>query len=78
MQATMPGRALIFSAPAFWALLRQQPSLREHVVRYLARQVGHGRDALAARCLASGRLSTMNGRAIPMEQGQRDDDEAQP
>jgi CRP/FNR family transcriptional regulator, cyclic AMP receptor protein len=47
--ATAPGRALILGAPAFWALLRQQPPVREHVLRYLARQVGQNRDALAAR-----------------------------
>jgi CRP/FNR family transcriptional regulator, cyclic AMP receptor protein len=47
--ATTPGRALILSAPVFWTLLRQEPTVREHVLRYLARQVGHGRHALAAR-----------------------------
>jgi CRP/FNR family transcriptional regulator len=47
--ATTPGQALVLSAPAFWALLRQQPPMREHVLRYLARQVGQSRDALAAR-----------------------------
>jgi CRP/FNR family transcriptional regulator, cyclic AMP receptor protein len=47
--ATTPGRALILSAPAFWTLLRQQPPAREHVLRYLARQVSQSRDALAAR-----------------------------
>jgi CRP/FNR family transcriptional regulator, cyclic AMP receptor protein len=47
--AATPGRALILSAPAFWTLLRQHPPAREHVLRYLARQVGQGRDALAAR-----------------------------
>jgi CRP/FNR family cyclic AMP-dependent transcriptional regulator len=47
--ATRPGRALILSAPAFWALLRQQPTVREHVLRHLASQVGQSRDALAAR-----------------------------
>jgi len=47
--ATTPGRALILSAPAFWTLLRQQAPAREHVLRYLARQVGQSRDALAAR-----------------------------
>jgi CRP/FNR family transcriptional regulator, cyclic AMP receptor protein len=47
--ATAPGRALVLGAPAFWTLLRQQPPVREHVLRYLARQVGQDRDALAAR-----------------------------
>lgn len=47
--AATPGRALILSAPAFWTLLRQQPPAREHVLCYLARQVGQGRDAVAAR-----------------------------
>ena len=47
--ATAPGRALILGAPAFWTLLRQQPRVREHVLRYLARQVGQNRDALATR-----------------------------
>jgi len=46
--ATTPGRAVVLSAPAFWTLLRQQPPIREHVLRYLARQVGQSRDALAA------------------------------
>src|SRR5215469_3824805 len=57
--ATTPGRALILSAPAFWTLLRQQPAVREHVLRYLARQVGQGRDALAARAVGApgGRLA---------------------
>jgi len=50
--ASTPGRALTLSAPSFWTLLRQQPAVREHVLRYLARQVGHGREALAA--LAAG------------------------
>jgi CRP/FNR family transcriptional regulator len=54
--ATTPGRALVLSAPAFRTLLRQQPPVREHVLRYLARQVGQGRDALAARAAdAAGR-----------------------
>ena len=47
--ATTSGRALALGAPAFWTLLRQQPPVREHVLRYLARQVGQGRDALADR-----------------------------
>jgi CRP/FNR family transcriptional regulator, cyclic AMP receptor protein len=47
--ATAPGRAMSLSAPAFWTLLRQQPAVREHVLRYLAGQVGQTRDALAAR-----------------------------
>jgi CRP/FNR family transcriptional regulator, cyclic AMP receptor protein len=47
--ATTSGRALILSAPAFWTLLRQQPPIREHVLRYLARQVGQSRDALGSR-----------------------------
>jgi CRP/FNR family cyclic AMP-dependent transcriptional regulator len=47
--ATTPGRAVILSAPTFWALLRHQPPIREHVMRYLARQVGQSRDALATR-----------------------------
>jgi len=57
--ATAPGRALILSAPAFWTLLTQQPAVREHVLRYLARQVGQGRDALAARAVGApgGRLA---------------------
>ena len=46
---TTPGRTIILSASAFWTLLRQQPSAREHVLRYLARQVGQSRDVLAAR-----------------------------
>jgi CRP/FNR family transcriptional regulator, cyclic AMP receptor protein len=47
--ATTPGRALVLTARAFWTLLREQPPMREHVLRYLARQVGQSRDALAAR-----------------------------
>jgi CRP/FNR family transcriptional regulator, cyclic AMP receptor protein len=47
--ATAPGRALILSARAFWTLLRRQPQVREHVLRYLAREVGQSRDALTAR-----------------------------
>jgi CRP/FNR family transcriptional regulator, cyclic AMP receptor protein len=47
--ATTPGRALILSAPTFWTLLHQQPPVREHVLRYLARQASRSRDALAAR-----------------------------
>jgi CRP/FNR family transcriptional regulator, cyclic AMP receptor protein len=51
--AIAPGRALVLGAPAFWTLLRQQPSVREHVLRYLARQVGQGRDALADRAASA-------------------------
>lgn len=51
--ATTPGRVLTLSAAAFWTLLRQQPPVREHVLRYLARQVGQNRDALAARNLGT-------------------------
>lgn len=47
--ATAPGRALVLSAPVFWALLREQHQMREHVLRYLALQVGQTRIALAAR-----------------------------
>lgn len=47
--AITPGRALTLSAPTFWALLRHQPQMREHVLRYLAHQVAQSRDALAAR-----------------------------
>lgn len=47
--ATAPGRTLMLSAPAFWALLRQLPAVREHVLCYLARQVSQSRDALADR-----------------------------
>jgi CRP/FNR family transcriptional regulator, cyclic AMP receptor protein len=43
--AGTPGRAVTLSAATFWALLREQPSMREHVLRYLARQVGQGRAA---------------------------------
>jgi CRP/FNR family transcriptional regulator, cyclic AMP receptor protein len=51
--ATTQGRVLTLSAAAFWALLRQQPPVREHVLRYLARQVGQSRDALAARAVGT-------------------------
>jgi CRP/FNR family transcriptional regulator, cyclic AMP receptor protein len=47
--ATTPGRALVLSAPAFWALLREQHQMREHVLRHLALQVGQARAALATR-----------------------------
>jgi CRP/FNR family transcriptional regulator, cyclic AMP receptor protein len=47
--ATTPGQALVLSTPAFWTLLHQQPPVREHVLRYLAHQIGQNRDALAAR-----------------------------
>jgi CRP/FNR family transcriptional regulator, cyclic AMP receptor protein len=48
-EATTPGRALVLSAPAFWGLLCEQHQMREHVLRYLALQVGQTRAALAAR-----------------------------
>jgi CRP/FNR family transcriptional regulator len=51
--ATTPGRALVLSAPAFWALLCEQHQMREHVLRYLALQVGQTRAALAARATGS-------------------------
>jgi CRP/FNR family transcriptional regulator, cyclic AMP receptor protein len=47
--ATAPGRALVLNADAFWTLLRHQPPVREHVLRYLAREVGQNRDALVGR-----------------------------
>jgi CRP/FNR family transcriptional regulator, cyclic AMP receptor protein len=47
--ATTPGRAVTLSAEAFSALLREHPQVRDHVLRYLARQVTQSREALAAR-----------------------------
>lgn len=58
--ATTPGRALKLSARAFWTLLRQQPAVRDHALRYLAHEVGHGRDAMAA--LAAGTAGTAGSR----------------
>ena len=46
--ATTPGRVLVLSATAFWALLSEEHQVREHVLRYLAVQVGQTRAALAA------------------------------
>lgn len=46
--AATPGRAIVLSAPAFCALLREQPRMRGHVLRYLALEVGQTRAALAA------------------------------
>ena len=43
--ASTPGRAVTLSAVTFWALLREHPAMREHVLRHLARQVGQGRAA---------------------------------
>jgi CRP/FNR family transcriptional regulator, cyclic AMP receptor protein len=51
--ATAPGRALALSDRAFWALLREQSQVREHVLRYLARQVGDTRTALVAQATGS-------------------------
>jgi CRP/FNR family transcriptional regulator, cyclic AMP receptor protein len=53
--ATAPGRALVLSAPAFWALLHEQRQMREHVLRYLAFQAGQARVALAAHATGSAR-----------------------
>jgi CRP/FNR family transcriptional regulator, cyclic AMP receptor protein len=39
----------VLSAPAFRALLCEQHQMREHVLRYLALQVGQARAAPAAR-----------------------------
>jgi CRP/FNR family transcriptional regulator, cyclic AMP receptor protein len=47
--AATPGRGLALSAPAFWELLREQHEMREHVLRFLARQVGQTRATLTAR-----------------------------
>jgi CRP/FNR family transcriptional regulator len=47
--ALAAGRTLALTHHAFWALLRDQPLVREHVLRYLALQVSHTRTALAAR-----------------------------
>lgn len=47
--AITPGRAVALTAHAFLALLRDQPPVREHVLRYLALQVSHTRTALTSR-----------------------------
>lgn len=51
--ATRPGRALALSAHAFWALLREQHQIREHVLRYRALQVSDTRTAMATRATSS-------------------------
>jgi CRP/FNR family transcriptional regulator, cyclic AMP receptor protein len=53
--ATTPGRALVLSAPTFRALLCEQHQMREHVLRYLALQVGQARAALTARATGPAR-----------------------
>jgi CRP/FNR family cyclic AMP-dependent transcriptional regulator len=76
--AGTPGRAVTLSAAAFWALLREQPSMREHVLRHLARQVGQGRAAAGRGRPAITRLATwllaasgLGGRAIALPAGQQ-------
>jgi CRP/FNR family transcriptional regulator len=51
--ATTSGRALAVGAQTFWALLREQQQVREHVLRYLAREVSYTRAALATRATSS-------------------------
>jgi CRP/FNR family cyclic AMP-dependent transcriptional regulator len=46
--ATGPGRGLTLSATRFAELLREQPRVREHVLRYLAVQACQSRAALPA------------------------------